>query len=88
MYKEQRKLRMAQSELRQLKARVQDREKQIAAKEDEIAALEERMGDPVIYQDPSGAAQVNQDYERLKRELEALYDEWSELSERLEGADG
>ena len=88
VYKEQRKLRMAQSELRQLKARVQDREKQIAAKEDEIAALEERMGDPVIYQDPSGAAQVNQDYERLKRELEALYDEWSELSERLEGADG
>ena len=46
------------------------------------------MGDPVIYQDPSGAAQVNQDYERLKRELEALYDEWSELGERLEGADG
>ena len=88
VYKEQRKLRMAQSELRQLKARVQDREKQIAAKEDEIAALEERMGDPVIYQDPSGAAQVNQDYERLKRELEALYDEWSELSEKLEGADG
>ncbi|MGN1070688.1 MAG: ABC-F family ATP-binding cassette domain-containing protein [Candidatus Fimadaptatus sp.] len=88
VYKEQRKLRMAQSELRQLKARVQDREKQIAAKEDEIAALEERMSDPAIYQDPSGAAQVNQDYERLKRELEALYDEWSELSERLEGADG
>ena len=88
VYKEQRKLRMAQSELRQLKARVQDREKQIAAKEDEIAALEERMGDPAIYQDPSGAAQLNQDYERLKRELEALYDEWSELSEKLEGADG
>ena len=34
------------------------------------------------------AEQINQDYERAKGELDALYDEWSEKSERLEGADG
>ena len=79
---------MAQNELRQLRARVQDLEKLIAKKEDEIAAIEERMGDPTVYQDPQSAAKINQDYERAKGELEALYDEWSEKSERLEGADG
>lgn len=88
IYKEQRKQRMAQNELRQLRARVQDLEKLIAKKEDEIAAIEERMGDPTVYQDPQSAAQINQDYEHAKGELEALYDEWSEKSERLEGADG
>lgn len=87
IYKEQRKQRMAQNELRQLRARVQDLEKLIAKKEDEIAEIEERMGDPSVYQDPQSATQINQDYERAKRELEALYDEWSEKSERLEGAD-
>ena len=79
---------MAQSELRQLRARVQDLEKLIAAKEDEISAIEERMGDPAVYQQADGAAQLNRDYERAKGELEALYDEWSEKSERLEGSEG
>ena len=88
IYKEQRKQRMAQSELRQLRARVQDLEKLIAAKEDEISAIEERMGDPAVYQQADGAAQLNRDYERAKGELEALYDEWSEKSERLEGSEG
>lgn len=88
IYKEQRKQRMAQSELRQLRARVQDLEKLIAAKEDEISAIEERMGDPAVYQQADGAAQLNRDYERAKGELEALYDEWSERSERLEGSEG
>lgn len=88
IYKEQRKQRMAQSELRQLRARVQDLEKLIAAKEDEISAIEERMGDPAVYQQADGAAQLNRDYERVKGELEALYDEWSEKSERLEGSEG
>lgn len=88
IYKEQRKQRIAQSELRQLRARVQDLEKLIAAKEDEISAIEERMGDPAVYQQADGAAQLNRDYERAKGELEALYDEWSEKSERLEGSEG
>jgi ATP-binding cassette subfamily F protein 3 len=88
IYKEQRKQRIAQSELRQLRARVQDLEKLIAAKEDEISAIEERMGDPAVYQQADGAAQLNRDYERAKGELEALYDEWSEKSERLGGSEG
>lgn len=88
IYKEQRKQRIAQSELRQLRARVQDLEKLIAAKEDEISAIEERMGDPAVYQQADGAAQLNRDYERANGELEALYDEWSEKSERLEGSEG
>ncbi len=88
IYKEQRKQRMAQNELRQLKARVQDLEKQIAAKEQQVADIEARMGDPSVYQNPQSAAQINQDYAQAQRELEGLYDDWSALSEKLEGTEG
>lgn len=86
IYKEQRKIRMAQNELKQLKARVHELEKLIADKEQAIADLEALMGKPELYQDAGRTAQVSRDYERAQKELERLYEEWNEKGEQLEGA--
>ena len=63
-------------------------EKRIADAEDEIANLEARMADPALYQNPEEARQVAQRHAELQAGMDALYEDWEELSEIAGGSEG
>ena len=49
-----------------------------------IARLEAQMGDPEIYKDGQKAAQVAREHEQMQQKLDALYEEWEELTNAAE----
>ena len=52
--------------------------------EEAIARLEAQMGDPEIYKDGQKAAQVAREHEQMQQKLDALYEEWEELTNAAE----
>ena len=39
------------------------------------------MGDPELYRDPEAAQKVAEAHKQAQEDLEALYEEWSEMEE-------
>ena len=80
MDKEKRKQRLKNENKKQLLQRLKDTEAAIPAAEEAIARLEAQMGDPEIYKDGQKAAQVAREHEQMQQKLDALYEEWEELT--------
>ena len=84
MDKEKRKQRLKNETKKQLLQRLKDTEAAIPATEEAIARLEAQMGDPEIYKDGQNAAQVAREHEQMQQKLDALYEEWEELTNAAE----
>ena len=84
MDKEKRKQRLKNENKKQLLQRLKDAEAAIPAAEEAIARLEAQMGDPEIYKDGQKAAQVAREHEQMQQKLDALYEEWEELTNAAE----
>ena len=84
MAKEKRKQRLKIENKKQLLQRLKDTEAAIPAAEEAIARLEAQMGDPEIYKDGQKAAQVAREHEQMQQKLDALYEEWEELTNAAE----
>ena len=84
MDKEKRKQRLKNETKKQLLQRLKDTEAAIPAAEEAIARLEAQMGDPEIYKDGQKAAQVAREHEQMQQKLDALYEEWEELTNAAE----
>ena len=84
MDKEKRKQRLKNENKKQLLQRLKDTEAAIPATEEAIARLEAQMGDPEIYKDGQKAAQVAREHEQMQQKLDALYEEWEELTNAAE----
>ena len=84
MDKEKRRQRLKNETKKQLLQRLKDAEAAIPAAEEAIARLEAQMGDPEIYKDGQKAAQVAQEHEQMQQKLDALYEEWEELTNAAE----
>ena len=84
MDKEKRKQRLKNENKKQLLQRLKDTEAAIPAAEEAIARLEAQMGDPEIYKDGQKAAQVAREHEQMQQKLDALYEEWEELTNAAE----
>ncbi len=84
MDKEKRKQRLKNENKKQLLQRLKDTEAAIPAAEEAIARLEAQMGDPEIYKDGQKAAQVAREHEQMQQKLNALYEEWEELTNAAE----
>ena len=84
MDKEKRKQRLKNENKKQLLQRLKDTEVAIPAAEEAIARLEAQMGDPEIYKDGQKAAQVAREHEQMQQKLDALYEEWEELTNAAE----
>jgi len=82
--KEKRKQRLMRESKKALKQRIAALEADIAATEELIEELEAKMGDPATYQNEKTAAQVARDHQTAQEKLEALYEEWGEVSELTE----
>lgn len=81
--KERRRLRAQfQQELKPLKNKNKKLEDQIAALEGEQEELEGKMADPSFFQNPNSAEEMKR-YDNIKKELEDVYAEWSEVSDQL-----
>ena len=84
MDKEKRRQRLKNETKKQLLQRLKDAEAAIPAAEEAIARLEAQMGDPEIYKDGQKAAQVAREHEQMQQKLDALYEEWEELTNAAE----
>ena len=84
MDKEKRKQRLKNENKKQLLQRLKDTEAAIPAAEEAIARLEAQMGDPEIYKDGQKAAQVAREHDQMQQKLDALYEEWEELTNAAE----
>ena len=82
--KEKRRQRLKNETKKQLLQRLKDAEAAIPAAEEAIARLEAQMGDPEIYKDGQKAAQVAREHEQMQQKLDALYEEWEELTNAAE----
>jgi ATP-binding cassette subfamily F protein 3 len=88
-----REQRRAEAEARQaLSRRLRPTRKRLAAVEAEIAELEARVAevnqaqaDPEIFRDAERARELAHDRREAELRLESLYEEWSELGERISG---
>ena len=85
MDKEKRRQRLKNESKKQLLQRLKDTEAAIPDTEEAIARLEAQMGDPEIYKDGQKAAQVAREHEQMQKRLDALYEEWEELTNAAEG---
>jgi ATP-binding cassette subfamily F protein 3 len=70
---------------RRRRERVRKLEESIAQIETAVASLEGRMAVPGFYDDPTAAAEVVATHQRLKGELDHLYEEWETLAGKNEG---
>ena len=86
--KQRRKERLMRESKKALEKQLEAAEKRIADAEDEIANLEARMADPALYQNPEEARQVAQRHAELQAGMDALYEDWEELSEIAGGSEG
>ena len=86
--KQRRKERLMRESKKALEKQLEAAEKRIADAEEEIANLEARMADPALYQNPEEARQVAQRHAELQAGMDALYEDWEELSEIAGGSEG
>lgn len=66
---------------RQRQRRLEEIEQTIEKIENSIAEKEKLLCDPDIYQDHNKVAELNDEVEKQKQQLDALMEEWSELEE-------
>ncbi|RKD85190.1 ABC-F family ATP-binding cassette domain-containing protein [Mangrovibacterium diazotrophicum] len=76
-YEERKEINKAISKLEKS---VEQSENEIARLEDEIAAMDEKMANPESMSDPS----IFEQYEKLKKDLEAVMEQWAEYTEEHE----
>ena len=81
--KEKRKKRLRQESRKQLESRLKAVEEAIGDTEQLISDLENSMGDPEVYRDGEKAAAIAREHQAAKDRLDALYEEWEELSEAV-----
>ena len=82
--KEKRKKRLKQESLKQLENRLRAVEQAISDTEEAITRLEISMGDPEVYRDGEKAAATAREHGAAKERLDALYEEWEELTDAAE----
>jgi ATP-binding cassette, subfamily F, member 3 len=81
-----------EAEVRQMRSKAKkENEDKLAAVESEIAALEKKqsalsdeLSAPATYATPQRATEINQELGKIRRQLEAQFTEWDELSAKLE----
>ena len=83
--KQRRKERLMRESKKVLEKQLEAAEKRVADAEAEIARLEARMSDPALYQNPEEARQVAQRHAELQAGMDALYEDWEEISEAVSG---
>ena len=66
---------------RQRKRRLEEIELKIEQLEANVAEKEELLCDPNIFQDHEKVAEINDQLEKTKQEIEELMDEWTEIAE-------
>lgn len=81
--KEKRRARFLKESAKALRQKLNDAEKRIQETENAIAELEAQMGDPETYKDPVFAQEIAKKHRDAQETLDALYDEWTELSEAV-----
>jgi ATP-binding cassette subfamily F protein 3 len=72
------------NKLSKLKKKLGAVENEIESLEIEISQLEEKMADPDVYSNLDKLAEVNTHYDNLKKKLEDLNADWSQLAEEME----
>ena len=79
--KEQRcRERLERQKTKEERERLKSLEEEIHRLAQEIEALEYEMADPKLYEDKEEMFKVQQQYEKLKDEVDKLYTEWMELA--------
>ena len=79
--KEQRRReRLERQKAKEERERLESLEEEIHRLEQEIEGLELEMADPKLYEDKEAMFRVQQQYEKLKEEVDKLYTEWMELA--------
>ncbi len=81
--KEKRMKRLQKESAKALRQKLAQAEADIAATEDLIAKLESDMGLPEIYSNPAESARVAREHKDAQAKLDALYEDWEELSEAV-----
>ena len=81
--KEKRRQRLAKESAKALRQQLARCEADIAATEQHIEELEASMGQPEIYSNPAESARVAREHREAQAKLEALYEDWAELSEAV-----
>ncbi len=77
--KEKRRSREAERKAKELKDRLKTTEQAINRAEEETGRLEKELADPETWKDAEQAAEKTRRYNRLKQEIELLYDEFDRL---------
>ena len=67
---------------RELREKVQRLEESISETETAVASLEGRMAVPGFYDDPTASTEVVATHDKLKGQLDRLYQEWETLEQR------
>ena len=86
--KEKRKARLAKESEKALRQKLKEAEAEIARAEERIAQLEAAMGDPETYKDADNAQRIAREHREAQARLDALYEDWEELSEAVAELDG
>jgi ATP-binding cassette, subfamily F, member 3 len=71
----------------QLKKKLEDIESTILEKEERQEELETAMADPDVYSNDGRARELSREYNALKQDLSALYEDWERLTERVMALD-
>jgi uncharacterized coiled-coil protein SlyX len=77
---------LSKNQTRQVQKRLEELELSIEETEIGIDSLEGRMSVPGFYHDARASAEVVETHAKLKEKLEALYEEWQELSQKAPAA--
>ena len=80
------------AELRQEKSKVtsglrkelEELETKIETLEEEKSITDSNLADPSVYSNPGKARETKLRYNELEKELEMVYDKWTEISSKLE----
>ena len=84
-YKEQKALKSANNrEMGKIKRRIEAVENEISSSEDECQNLEGEMSNPDFFKDAQNSAKTLERHSILKKDIERLYEEWQDLSDKLE----
>lgn len=84
-YKEQKALKSANNrEMGKIKRRIEAVENEISSSEDECQNLEGEMSNPDFFKDAQNSAKTLERHSILKKNIERLYEEWQDLSDKLE----
>lgn len=60
-------------------------EKEIISTEEALEQLAQTLGDSEVYNDPEQAKSLQEEYQKLEKQLEVLYQDWEEAVGQLEG---